>query len=403
MRNFTAPPPPRVVLLGAGASADAGIPTAATMLPIIRRRLAERPAWPLVATAFDSVLGALQQVQAIRGTPFAYPDVETFFAALELLAERHFSPLAPFVASWSPHVAAAERPKLDGYVRYAREMLERDLGSILGDVTAGHISGFGDPLSHRLKAFEQALAELIGAAVGGEPHSFRDAANLILELLPEICWIRDASKVAYLSPLVVSARHQRLWIATLNFDNTIEAAAAAAGIAVDNGLNASGGGSIRFVHDSPLALAKLHGSLNWALEDPWYVSVKPEPTSNSRAVFGAANKLRVDGPYLDLLLAFREALNSADTLEVCGYSFRDSHVNHTILRWLNFGDSHRLVVVDRNLSIERLIDNIDANIGIELPTRQKVRTAPEWIKKRIDLRSLSASEWVRTAFPAPAG
>jgi hypothetical protein len=86
----------------------------------------------------------------------------------------------------------------------------------------------------------------------------------MLRLLPELCWVHDAAKVAYFSPLVTSARRQRLWIATLNFDNALEAAAAAANVEVDIGLSTTQT-AIRFGSNSPIALAKLHGSLNWRL------------------------------------------------------------------------------------------------------------------------------------------
>jgi hypothetical protein len=62
--------PLRVVLLGAGASADAGIPMALEMLPKIRASLIKDPMWHFVGSAFDAVLGGLRQKQAIGGVPF---------------------------------------------------------------------------------------------------------------------------------------------------------------------------------------------------------------------------------------------------------------------------------------------------------------------------------------------
>jgi len=50
-------------------------------------------------------------------------------------------------------------------------------------------------------------------------------------------------------------------------------------------------------------------------------------------IFGAGNKLRPDGPYLDLYSEFRAALAEARQVVVIGYSFRDAHVNEALRRW----------------------------------------------------------------------
>jgi hypothetical protein len=52
-------------------------------------------------------------------------------------------------------------------------------------------------------------------------------------------------------------------------------------------------------------------------------------------VFGEAGKLRSEGPFLELLLAWAAALKRAANLLVVGYSFRDQHVNELIARWFN--------------------------------------------------------------------
>ena len=47
-------------------------------------------------------------------------------------------------------------------------------------------------------------------------------------------------------------------------------------------------------------------------------------------VFGAGEKHRSDGPFLDLLMEAKRSLSEALELVVVGYSFRDDHVNHLI-------------------------------------------------------------------------
>src|SRR5437667_2194770 len=62
-------------------------------------------------------------------------------------------------------------------------------------------------------------------------------------------------------------------------------------------------------------------------------------------VFGARNKLRPEGPFLDLIRKFRDDLNACDLLTIVGYSFRDHHVNHYLGGWLNADHSRRVRII----------------------------------------------------------
>jgi hypothetical protein len=67
-------------------------------------------------------------------------------------------------------------------------------------------------------------------------------------------------------------------------------------------------------------------------------------------VFGQGNKLRAEGPYLDVLQAFRRELAGVERLVVVGYSFRDEHVNHYVTQWFNERVSRKLTIVDPSFS-----------------------------------------------------
>jgi hypothetical protein len=51
-------------------------------------------------------------------------------------------------------------------------------------------------------------------------------------------------------------------------------------------------------------------------------------------IFGAGNRLRPDGPYLDLYREFKDVLAEDRQVIVIGYSFRDAHVNEAVCRWV---------------------------------------------------------------------
>src|SRR4051794_20670815 len=94
-----------VVLLGAGASKEAGVPTTAEMTERMVRELAEdqMSSYGGVAAALNFVVGAIIQHDTARGaSPYAGLDVERVFSAIELLATRDDLEVTPFVSSWHP-------------------------------------------------------------------------------------------------------------------------------------------------------------------------------------------------------------------------------------------------------------------------------------------------------------
>ena len=64
-------------------------------------------------------------------------------------------------------------------------------------------------------------------------------------------------------------------------------------------------------------------------QNPADVSYPYEPA----IVFGASNKLRHFGPFLRLLEAFRQDLQQARTVVTIGYSWRDPHINDMLRTW----------------------------------------------------------------------
>jgi SIR2-like domain len=111
-------------------------------------------------------------------------------------------------------------------------------------------------------------------------------------------------------------------------------------------------------------ILKLHGSLNWtmqsSLETPVRKGLVPQsfvlqreiPPDYSNMVdavpallFGGA-KLTARGPFLTLSSMLRATIRQARRLTVVGYSFRDDHVNETIVEFLNQQSWSRLTIID---------------------------------------------------------
>lgn len=278
--------PRTVVLLGAGASVDAGLPTTADL----HQRLLDRmPA--LYKNLADLVFGpgfkAVDVERLFRIIEFIH-SLETVDRPDEQRSGHDFLDLALLVEEW--------RPPLRDYLQSQR--------------TAQH----GSPTGILIDSLWAALYEILWI-----PARMED---------------RDLN---YLAWMLMCMRGGT--VATLNYDNTLER------------VNQVGAGMQLLSEPAPFVrrdipgfaladrnvrLIKLHGSLNWRTDRETgdvYEQLEPGPAANPGIIFGAGNKLRPGGPYLDLLEEFRQCLGAATRLTVIGYGFRDAHVNELIRRW----------------------------------------------------------------------
>src|SRR5580700_11174694 len=99
-------------LLGAGASADAGIPLAREMTRHFTRDDSPVRDFELLPL-LRYVVGGLLFQEAARGhDPHESADVEELFTVVKMLHERHESPLNPFVSSWAPLLEQLAEPRL---------------------------------------------------------------------------------------------------------------------------------------------------------------------------------------------------------------------------------------------------------------------------------------------------
>lgn len=370
----------RTILFGAGASVPAGIPTAKEMVQRAYSELkTDQNVWDYVGAAIDVAIGGIQfRRSTVLRSPFSPIDIEELYAMLREIQGREDNLLAPFVGSWSQAILAVENPLLGPQAEHAVRMLEEDIrdnvlrnNSITRDIN--------------LPAFKRALRDTF-TMTEKTGSSFEAAADYILIQLIMLTWINDVNRVSYLRPLIESSRDQPLWIASLNYDNAIELAARDANIECDIGLKPKIHG-VEFNNNSPISLAKLHGSVNWRLGPDALIEVMSEPTGNTALIFGAGNKLRAEGPYLDLLLSFRDRLNSTQCLEVCGYSFRDQHINYIIRTWLSRHDEAKLIIVDPLITLDDIATNIDSTL------ERGTRINRDWLFKRLELKKMSVEEW----------
>jgi hypothetical protein len=340
----------RALLLGAGASADAGLPTTREMT---RRAIAELQGASRssgeVLRALYYVCGAIIGFDSARGVdPYEDVDIERLVSAVDLLATREQHEIAPFV-SWDP---ALERLGRHGRSAFFDQDFNR---ALLGQGSVEHV-------------ITNLVEEIAGTS--DSRRALEELRTQLTKALVSILSIGDSSVLEYLHPILdLAARQGSLAVATLNYDTAIEMACRDAEVECCLGITEwSGGGEPLHWTEDGLNLIKLHGSIDWTWQ-PAAVAPPPvgqqsrqifrqrrlqvggipeanNPYQEPALVFGQRGKLRAEGPFLELLLAFGRLLNQADELICVGYSFRDEHVNEYLRRWLGRDEMRKVTVID---------------------------------------------------------
>lgn len=368
-----------LILLGAGASMDAGLPSALSATSEIVKSLKnqENGSEPCLQI-LQYVIGCLL---ADKGRKLENPldgvDVEAVYNALMFLADLGESDAFPFIQSWDPMISKFDLvgPNLN-FIAPNLDLLTRAL----------------DEDAWTSGAVLESLMLLVSTyrLRDGRGKPFRETANVLSREMRKLCMIKDKTKVEYLVPLFNCLKGQdELPIVTLNYDLGIELAAELSGKSLNTGISSwSEHGYIDFSGNG-IQLLKVHGSIDWRLKRLFSDRDKPlrhcvieqleddeleetiklstydqDPTSfdgpvlnvlshdvgnrereTKAVIFGNRNKLTTEGPFLALLMAFRQFLENTDRVTIIGYSFRDAHINDLLVEWINSNIKNKLRII----------------------------------------------------------
>lgn len=303
-------PGPRIaLLLGAGASAEAGVPTVAKLTALLESLSRDLP--DAGATTVESIFHAARlRVATARGVPPTQIDFEAAVGVLaELAADRVTESSALFVLN---------EQVIDAAVR----------------------SGELRPAIERIFALIRSQ----------------------MDTTPE--------RTAYLDPLIGFLCHTagQVDVFTLNYDLAFELALRRQAITYADGFPLNSHDKLatwdRTEYDALLRwkLHKLHGSVDWVFlrpfvdEGPWtrpdswsalreppvlarvpaWRTVRPGLPSDSFGMVSAMNLgtrkeiLYASSPYTEMFWRFERALDEADLVIACGYSFRDERINRIV-------------------------------------------------------------------------
>jgi hypothetical protein len=427
-----------MILLGAGASIEAGVPGAFNMTNRMLEVFENNPLLEKQSRVLRFVVSGLLFQEGIKGSnPFNGVNIEDLFNAVQVLATRHELEVSPFIGSWHRTVDELDKIEIsaqDGedlkrafYSTLAYDFLNnfkdnsnRVDGAIEHFVVdrmkgSGSSKGPGQVIYGMIKdAFERlaryhprpgsSFSSDISSIYNrvsqtGRGRIFQATSRSMIQKLADMVWIEDGDQLDYLHPLVAYANENDLTIATLNYDNTIEVVATKAGFPLETGIEQWSQSGQFPEATKGIYLLKLHGSIDWSFQPGKYSNQKPLPyqvlekvdyTNKSMSnyqpalIFGQRNKLTTKGPFLDLLRAFTEALDNTDLLTVVGYSFRDEHINEFIGQWLNGNEQRQIRIINGKSFSKR-------------PT-PFVRTLKTRLKDRVNIIDNNASDGIRECY-----
>jgi NAD-dependent SIR2 family protein deacetylase len=383
------------VLLGAGASVPAGIPTAHDMVGRILTDEGvfdyEGPDRHIALERFRRVLrfakyGLAFAIASDSRDPDVEIEIEALVNAVTALRDRSRTDMAAFASS-TPHIDRFIAGQTDWDER--RRLLQHFLDDLAAGGAMARLAPAG--LAYNLTNWLKELAE--------PSDIFAEARKQAVEAVRRMSVLPAEPKLNYLDPLFeLFERQGHLAIATLNYDSSIEQAGNLRGTPVDTAFKDWNTARRLVFQNEAIRLFKLHGSVDWARKElsgaalggtrvDWmpYGPVPDEEKGwfawslEPGLVFGGENKLRADGPFLQLFQGFADALRECDRLVVIGYSFRDPHVNQLIQDWGSV--EKELVVVDPNA-----LDPRQLSYGEAFPYDREVRTLPIKLSNAADDR-----------------
>lgn len=287
-----------VVLLGAGASVEAGIPASLEMVRKVEELVSGE--WDIHAGLYNYVKSAINYSDGIKGQfSTSNCNIERLVNTLDELTKGEQHALYPFVGSWNP----------------------------------------------KLSEFSAAGFEQV-----------RQFRNAILEKLRnEWVHLRNRNDSKYYRGLLdLQKEYQHpLRVFSLNYDLCLETVCRGSSGMLQRGFDEDRRWNWRLFDETEqepnIYLYKLHGSIDWGYEDGIlndYDQASMIAIDSLAIIFGTSYKLQYLDPFLFFAYEFRKwLLDSARVVVAIGYGFGDEHINGIIGQALRDNSERRLLSV----------------------------------------------------------
>ena len=336
-----------VLLLGAGASVEAGIPDSREMIRriegLVRRR---KSVWTEFREIYNFLKSSIYFIEGLAGRfdanlPF---DVERLVDTLQELESRENHGLSPFVDAWSRRLTALEGANVDLIARFRRTII-RELRRKWVELSEVERASYFQQLLRFQREFQYPLR--------------------VFSLNYDLCVEKACG-----SDNVQRGFEDRYWD-WRSFEETTNDVA-------------------------PLLLYKLHGSLDWLTEEDGRVKYLDSPSAieddDVAIVFGGSYKRQYVDPFLFLAYEFRRwTLGAAKVIICIGYSFGDEHINDIVRQSLTQDPKRKVVAVFEpmcNGDVRR--KEVSEALGVEERRIEVVTTGSKrYMESELTIASLS--------------
>lgn len=295
-----------IVLLGAGASAEAGIPHTKQMIERLEDLMKSSQDWGKFAPLYRYVKSAIRFADGLKDeAEFGNYNVERLVETLEKLSKKDEHPLFPFVGAWNPKLVEVIEGDFKKVQRF-RNAIVRELRDKWMPLEQTEAAEYYCGLLRLQSEYQHPLR--------------------IFSLNYDLCLEEWHRRETGRSPQL--GFEQRRW----NWR-----------------LLAQGDGDVTSEEDL-IYLYKLHGSVNWKIDQSGGTLTDTDNPSTIgleelAVIFGTTYKLQYADPFLFLAYEFRRWSLEAGLILSIGYGFADPHVNEIVGQALRARSDRVLVSV----------------------------------------------------------
>ncbi|MCW9705771.1 SIR2 family protein [Fodinibius salsisoli] len=292
-----------IFLLGAGASADAGIPISTQLNKKVREKLLDEfDDESKESELFNFLIGTILFHQGLQNKDPEEEsvNVEDVVSTLKILKNKNEEILTAFVGSWHEKLRKFDKRLLKGFDNWLNSIVVSELNRIAQNPSrASYLDWFAD------------LHDEIKSTIN---------------------------------------------IFTLNHDIALELILNKRGYNYNLGFDKNGKWNPELFQGQgnrqgfPINIFKLHGSLGWEKEEDTGLITRDidfSVTDSHLMIFGILQKLTIEEPFFELVKQFKTKAREASLIVVIGYSFLDQYINQVLFESLRVQRNKRILVVDK--------------------------------------------------------
>lgn len=310
-----------VLLLGAGCSKDAGIPTSGDMIEDLERMFDLPGEWKTYKALYNFLKSSILFADGLRGS-FS-PDslnIERLMNTINELVKKEEHPIYPFIGAWNSKIIELCGNDFDSLKKFKTLIMEKLKSWVtLGDYNeAGYYNKFG--------GLSQALTFPVS----------------IFSLNYDLCLEKNVIGVDINVERGFDS-NDRKW-KWQRFDRTDES-------------------------NVNIYLYKMHGSIDWARGDDGFLTYYDEilRIEEPDLIFGTNYKLQYIDPYLFFAYEFRRYCLGTRLIVTLGYGFGDEHINGMMRQALK-SDTERVllsVIYNPSKNETELMEEIVKRMGLK--------------------------------------